>query len=135
MQIPNFRCIISSFKNLKNLGSQRSQHISNMQNKAFLHRIYKGKCAQKSIENQISKKSSKIILTRIPSTKVEFLMKRTHFDAYYDLKCWFLRRNKFLAPYSYFDDFCNILEVKMVNVVNHKMLYSKTSKTECSQME
>ena len=94
-------------KNLKNLGSQRSQHISKKENKAFLHRIYKGKCAQKSIENQFSKNSFKIILTRIPSTKVEFLMKRTHFDAYYDLKCWFLRRIKFLVPYSYFDDFCN----------------------------
>ena len=94
-------------KNFKNLGSQRSQHISNMQNKAFLHRIYKGKCAQKSIENQISKKSSKIILTRIPSTKVEFLMKRTHFEAYYDLKIRFLRPFKFLVPYSYFDHFCN----------------------------
>ena len=94
-------------KNSKNLGSQRSQHISKKVNKAFLHRICKGKCAQKSTENQFSKNSLKIILTRIPSTKVELLMKRTHFEAYYDLKSRFLRRIKFLVPYSYFDYFCN----------------------------
>ena len=33
-------------------------------------------------------------------------MKRTHFEAYYDIKSRFLRRIKFLVPYAYFHLFC-----------------------------
>ena len=42
-------------KNSINFRNRRSQHISNKENTAFLHRIYKGNCAQKSNGNQFSK--------------------------------------------------------------------------------
>ena len=94
-------------KILKNLRSSRNQDFLNKQNHPDLHRIYKGKSKPKSSEIRFSKFFWKIILMKIPLYKMEFLMKRIHFNAYLNLKCRFLGQVRFLAPYSNFNDFIN----------------------------